>query len=169
MEEKRIIDELGRNREVFRGLLQDIEEQLYLWKPGPGKWCLLEVICHLYDEERDDFRARTRHVLENPTAPMTPFDPLARVSERKYMQQDFNEKLQAFLQERIRSVKWLQSLQNPHWENTYAHPKLGPLTAKMFLSNWLAHDYLHIRQINRIKYEYLKTQSGENLNYAGQW
>ena len=169
MEVKRIIEDLSRNREVFRELLKDIQEQLYLWKPGPEKWCLLEVICHLYDEEREDFRARTHHVLETPNAPMTPFDPLALVTKRKYMQQDFNEKLGAFLQERTRSVEWLLSLQSPKWDNTYTHPKLGSLTAKMFLTNWLAHDYLHIRQINRIKYEYLDTHSGENLNYAGQW
>ena len=169
MEEKRIIEELNRNRAVFRELLKDIEEQLYFWKPGPGKWCLLEVICHLYDEERDDFRARTRHVLETPNAPMPTFDPLIWATERKYMHQDFNEKLSAFLQERLLSVDWLQSLKSPNWDNAYDHPKLGPLTAKMFLSNWLAHDYLHFRQINRIKYEYLNIHSGENLNYAGQW
>jgi hypothetical protein len=39
----------------------------------------------------------------------------------------------------------------------------------MFLHNWLAHDYLHIRQIIRIKYDYLKKTSGEILLYAGEW
>ncbi len=43
------------------------------------------------------------------------------------------------------------------------------MTAKMFLSNWLAHDYLHIRQITKLKYDYLKQLTNEDLNYAGNW
>jgi hypothetical protein len=43
------------------------------------------------------------------------------------------------------------------------------MTARSFLTNWLAHDYLHLRQILRIKHHYLKTESGESLSYAGAW
>jgi hypothetical protein len=39
----------------------------------------------------------------------------------------------------------------------------------MIFANWLAHDYLHIRQILRLKYEYLKSISEEDLSYAGEW
>ena len=42
-------------------------------------------------------------------------------------------------------------------------------SAKQFLNNWLAHDYHHIRQINAIQYDFLKSSSGEALNYAGKW
>jgi len=43
------------------------------------------------------------------------------------------------------------------------------MTASMFFSNWLAHDYLHIRQITRLKYDYLKQLTNEDLSYAGTW
>jgi hypothetical protein len=46
---------------------------------------------------------------------------------------------------------------------------LGRLSAGTFLSNWLAHDYLHIRQIIRLKYQYLQRQTRESLDYAGAW
>jgi uncharacterized protein YutE (UPF0331/DUF86 family) len=46
---------------------------------------------------------------------------------------------------------------------------LENLSAKMIFKNWLAHDYLHIRQIIRLKFEYLKGFTGENLSYAGDW
>lgn len=164
-----IVEELSRNREVFQELLAGLQDELYLWKPAPEKWCLLEVVCHLYDEEREDFRARTRHVLDTPDEPMPMFDPIARVTDHAYLKQDFTEQLEAFLDERSKSMDWLASLQDPQWENAYNHPKLGLMSAKMFLSNWLAHDYLHIRQITRIKFEYLKGQSREDLNYAGDW
>ncbi|MCW3121172.1 MAG: DinB family protein [Flavipsychrobacter sp.] len=164
-----IITNLQRNKAVFHSLLAGLTEEEYLWKQQPEKWCLLEIICHLYDEEREDFRARTKHTLETPELPMSPIDPVGWVKERKYLEQDYEAKLTSFLQERDNSIAWLKSLNDPNWDNTYHHPKLGALTAKMFLCNWLAHDHLHIRQITRLKYDHLKHLSGESLSYAGDW
>lgn len=169
MNHTKIIQELNRNQQVFKALLSDTSKEACLWKPKPEKWCLLEIVCHLYDEEYEDFRARTRHTLETPDKPAPPIDPEAWVEQRQYMQQDFSEILDKFLAERRTSVHWLKSLSHPNWNNTYQHPELGAMSAKMFLSNWLAHDYLHIRQILNLKFEYLKQLSNENLSYAGSW
>src|SRR5690554_242708 len=102
--------ELSRNRDVFKDLLHDLTEEIYLWKLNPEKWCLLEIVCHLYDEEREDFRARTKHVLETPTEPLPPIDPQGWVEARSYIQQNYRDKLNNFLTEREQSVKWLQTL-----------------------------------------------------------
>jgi hypothetical protein len=164
-----IITELSGNTTVFNGLLAGVPRQQYLWRPAPEKWCLLEIVCHLYDEEREDFRARTKHVLESPTQPLPPIDPAGWVLQRRYMEQDYDGKVQQLLHERQLSVEWLRSLHTPVWHNAYLHPKLGYMTAKMLLCNWLAHDHLHFRQITRIKYQYLQHISGETLSYAGEW
>jgi hypothetical protein len=164
-----VIRGLSGNRNVFKDLLLDLTEEIYLWKPNPEKWCLLEIVCHLYDEEREDFRARTRHVLETPAEPLPPIDPQGWVESRSYIQQNYRDKLNNFLTEREQSIKYLQTLSNPKWDNAYEHSKFGKMTAKMFLSNWLAHDYLHIRQITKLKYDYLKQLTNEDLNYAGDW
>lgn len=164
-----IIHELDRNKMVFNSLFENLEKQLYLWKPAPEKWCLLEIICHLYDEEREDFRARVRNTLENPEQLMTPIDPVGWVIERKYIEQDYSLVLQNFLFERQHSIDWLNLLKDPKWNNSYSHPQLGQMSAAMFLSNWLAHDYLHIRQITRTKYLYLENLTKQDLSYAGKW
>ncbi|HAP01497.1 MAG TPA: hypothetical protein DCQ93_06175 [Bacteroidetes bacterium] len=85
------------------------------------------------------------------------------------MEQNFEERVLAFLAERKNSIAWLRSLENPNWENAYIHPKVGAVRASLLLSNWLAHDYLHIRQITKLKYDYLKSTCGEKLDYAGEW
>jgi hypothetical protein len=164
-----ILSEFSKNKEVFKYLLAGISKEEYLWKSSPEKWCLLEILCHLYDEEREDFRARIQHVFTNPELSLPALAPADWVSERKYIQQNFSEMLEKFLKEREKSIHWLQSLSNPPWENTHQHPKLGPVSAILFLNNWLAHDYLHIRQITKLKYDRLKTLSGEDLGYAGNW
>lgn len=165
----KIIQELLRNRDIFKGLLTGLTEEEYLWKSNFDKWCLLEIICHLYDEEREDFRVRLRHVLETPTEPLRTIDPAGWVKERNYINKNYTEIMDKFLEERQQSVKWLKSLTNPKWDNAYNHPKFGQMTAKMFLSNWLVHDYLHIRQILKLKFDYLKQLSDETLAYAGNW
>jgi hypothetical protein len=169
MKEKYIITELHRNADVFNNLLNNIPKEIYLWRQNEQKWCLLEIICHLHDEEREDFRARVKLVLETPERFANPINPVGWVTERKYIEQDYDKMFENFLHERNKSVEWLNQLNEPKWLNVYKHPQIGDLSAKMFLTNWLAHDYLHIRQIIKLKYDYLKEITGENLSYAGDW
>ena len=169
MKHQNIIQKLAKNRALYKILLNNVPEAEFLWKINPEKWCLLEIVCHLFDEEREDFRTRTKLILQDPKLPLLPFDPTKWPLERDYMQQNYDEKLYNFLNERDQSIDWLQSLKNPKWDNAYLHPKFGAMSATLFLANWLAHDYLHIRQILRLKYQYLKQFSGEYLNYAGGW
>jgi hypothetical protein len=91
-----IAKELNRNFDVFKNLLTGLPEEFYLWKQKPGKWCLLEIICHLYDEEREDFRDRVKHILENPALPMAPINPQGWVMERNYIKQDYFKCLKCF-------------------------------------------------------------------------
>ena len=167
MQTQYIIQQLAANAAVFETMLRGISKEVNEWKPAPDKWCLLQVVCHLYDEELDDFRPRLTHVLEKPAEPLPPSNPLAWVEDRQYMQQHYETMLSKFIAERKKTIDWLQSLKNPKWDNAFQHPQYGPLRARMFLINWLAHDYLHLRQITRLKYDYLKKHSSESLLYAG--
>lgn len=164
-----IVKQLEQNSSVFENLLKDISDPMKVWKQAPEKWCLLEIVCHLYDEEREDFRARTKHTLETPIEALPSIDPQGWVLSRQYMNQNYDLKLNQFLHERKESVIWLRSLQNPNWQNAHEHPKFGKLSAKLFLTNWLAHDHLHLKQILKLKFDYLKNSTSENLNYAGNW
>lgn len=169
MDHSFIIRQLSQNRNVFQSLFSGLDKEEYTWKPAPEKWSLLEVLCHLYDEEREDFRARLKHTLETPSLPLPKIDPPGWVKERKYAEWDYAETLNKLLAERERSVQWLLSLRDPSWKNTHVHPKFGDLSAEMFLTNWLAHDHLHIRQITKLKYDRLKNRSTVRMDYAGEW
>lgn len=170
MNHSHIISQLDANRKTFAGLLSASDLFEIIWRQAEKKWCLLEIACHLYDEEREDFRARLKHALETPQEKLPSIDPVGWVTSRKYMEQDFNKKAGDFLSEREQSVAWLRALKDPAWGSAHNHPKFGPLSAEMFLANWLAHDYLHIRQIIRLRYQYLKHAAKEvTLKYAGEW
>jgi hypothetical protein len=169
MKHNHIIKELSANKDVFHALFTGTDKEQYTWKPAPDKWSLLEVLCHLYDEEREDFRARLKHTLETPEVKMPKIDPKTWVTERKYAEQDYDAMLKKFLDEREASIKWLERLKDPQWKNIYHHPKAGELSAEMFLANWLAHDYLHFRQITKLKYDFMKTHYNVRFDYAGDW
>lgn len=164
-----IIRQLDRNAPVLFGMFSSVPPEYRKWKSAPEKWCALEILCHLYDEEREDFRARTKHVLETPGDPLPKSEPLKWFAERDYLSKDYDAMLAEFLQERKQTIAWLNGLQNPQWDNAYQHPKVGPLPASMFLINWVAHDYHHMRQLLNLKYQLLKETTGDSLKYAGDW
>ena len=164
-----IISELNNNLDDFKSMLSAISREQYLWKPTPEKWCLLEIVCHLYDEEREDFRERLSQVLVTPDLPFRKINPLDWVATHDYINQDFYEMLNRFLEERKNSVKWLKSLSSTDYKLFWMHPKAGPVTGELLLSNWLAHDYHHFRQIIKLKYDYLKINIYDDLKYAGEW
>lgn len=169
MNHLQIVQNLKANKTVFQKLLSNLTKEQITWKPNAQSWCPLEIICHLVDEEREDFRNRLQFALRASEEMPHGIDPVGWVIERKYIEQDFEAKLAEFLQERDESVQFLESLKNPKWDNGFVHPKLGLLTADFYLNNWLAHDYLHIRQITRVKYQFLKAKSKVNIDYAGKW
>lgn len=169
MEHTRLIDQLERHGRLFAELFAGASPEEQRHCAEAGKWCLLEAICHLLDEEREDFRARLKHVLETPREPMPGIDPQAWITERGYMEQDYASVLKRFLDERVASVAWLRGLKAPDWKSSYQHPKVGPISAEFLLANWVAHDLHHIRQVNAMRYAYLKESSGVGLDYAGQW
>lgn len=169
MDHTRLIEQLERHGRLFAELFAGASSDEQRHRAAPEKWCLLEAICHLYDEEREDFRARVKHVLETPLDPMPKIDPQAWLTERKYREQDHDAVLKRFLEERMRSVAWLRGLQTPNWKSFYQHPKVGTITAEFLLANWVAHDIHHIRQVNAMRYAWLKDSCGAGLDYAGKW
>jgi len=160
---------LAQNQYVFQSLLQQASGDQLLWRPHPEHWCLLEIVCHLLDIEVEDFRARAAFMLNGTKGKMPSIEPVNWVKDRRYIEQNFEETLQRFLEERTKSVEWLKGLEHPNFERTYEHSYFRSQTADFFLTNWVAHDYLHIRQITRIQYLYLKDHAAVEIEYAGNW
>lgn len=164
-----LIGQLERSKSIIHAMLAALPPEEHRWRPAPEKWCALEVICHLRDEEREDFRARLRSTLADPRTPWPPIDPTAWVNERRYMEQDFDATLRDFLCEREQSLNWLRGQEHADWGNAYTHPKVGPVACELLLTNWVAHDLHHIRQLIQIRYAYLKSHTMVPLDYAGTW
>jgi hypothetical protein len=163
------VDRLSRNAAALENLARGVTREQARWKPSPEKWSLVEVVNHLYDEERDDFRFRLDSVLHHEDRSWPPIDPPAWAVERKYNEREMNESLERFLSERRRSVEWLKALKEPRLDRSYNHPQ-GRITAGDLLASWVAHDFLHLRQMARLHWEFLNHISRPfQTAYAGEW
>lgn len=131
---------------------------------------MLEVVNHLYDEEREDFRARIDIMLHHPADPFPVIDPAGWVTARRYNERDPAASVADFVAEREASLAWLRALDAPAWETARTHPVAGRFTAGDLLAAWLVHDFLHIRQLNELHYLYHAAQvAPRRLDYAGEW
>jgi hypothetical protein len=157
------------NAERIRLLASGLEAEQARWKPAPGSWSVLEVVNHLYDEEREDFRVRLDIILHRPTDPVPPIDPPGWVTARRYNERDPAESLENFLAERRASLRWLESLGAPNWEAAVTGP-FGTIRAGDMFSAWVAHDMLHLRQLVELHYLYHRDHAQPyGVDYAGEW
>ncbi|MEO0899310.1 MAG: DinB family protein [Bacteroidota bacterium] len=164
-----VIRELERNGNIFQELLTGMEKSQYTWRADEESWSLLEIICHLFDEEVEDFRPRMQHLFDGNKGMFSPIDPPAWVEDRKYMEQDFEERIAAFLREREASLHFLEKHISSDWAQHIVHPRVGAIYPRDLMMNWLAHDYLHLRQITKLKYDMTSKLGGVDISYAGVW
>src|ERR1051325_5530583 len=148
MEFQTLYQELVDSTEMIRALIKDVDQEQAQVKPSRGSWSILEVVCHLYDEEREDFREHLDFILHRQHEEWHSIAPVAWVKLRKYNEQNFKTMQRKFFNERKKSLAWLKSLKNADWNITYTS-KFGSMKAGDMFASWVAHDNLHIRQLTR--------------------
>jgi hypothetical protein len=161
--------ELAQGARLIRELAVDVPTAEARVRPAPEAWSILEVVAHLLDEEREDFRARLDLVLHRPHETWPRIDPAAWVTERRYNERELPATLEAFLAERERSLGWLAGLTAPDWSRVY-QASFGPISAGDLAASWAAHDLLHIRQLVELRRARLLTLTAPHrTEYAGDW
>jgi hypothetical protein len=164
-----LYQQLAGGAEIVQQLVAGITPAEARTRPNPESWSVLEVICHLYDEERDDFRQRLDITLHHPQQKWPPIDPVGWVTTRNYADRDLPQALNDFKTERHLSLTWLRGLSAPNWDAEYPAP-FGPMRAGDLLASWVAHDTLHIRQLVELRYARLtKLVQPYDIRYAGDW
>lgn len=169
MEFNTLYQELQNSTEMIRALLSGITQEESQVKPDRESWSILEVTCHLYDEEREDFREHLDFILHRQNEEYHAIDPQAWIAERNYNQQNFVEMQEKFFAERQKSLAWLQEISNSDWDVTYSS-QYGSVSAGEMFACWVAHDNLHIRQLVELRRARIeRITSPYAIEYAGDW
>jgi hypothetical protein len=161
--------QMEHNAETIRLLIRDVPDEQARWKPSPTSWSVLEVVNHLYDEEREDFRVRLDIMLHRTDEPLPKLDPEGCVVERRYNERDLKNSLDNFLRERQESLRWLRTLKSPEWDAVYKTTQLK-MTARDMFASWVVHDLLHMRQLVKLQWLYtIRELEPCKVDYAGSW
>lgn len=153
---------LARTPAVLDALLCSLPHRWLHANEGPGTWSPHEVVAHLLDGDRVDWLPRLKHLLEfGEERAFVPFD---REGFRHLANTHTTaELLEAFAIERSRGVAQLmytvsgEAVPDGTLPNGTQfkpdlpgrHPEFGRVTAEQLLATWVAHDHVHLVQINR--------------------
>jgi hypothetical protein len=151
-------------------LVEGVDEELSVWRQAPGKWSLVEIFMHLWDEEKEDFRVRLEYTLHRPGEAWPSIDPESWVTSRNYGDRNLGEALAGFLEEREASLRYLGGLRTPDLDRTHTRKGLGTFRAGDVLAAWSVHDLLHLRQITRLLFDHAVVRGTPyDVAYAGAW
>ena len=138
--------ELARFPGVLEVLLTDLDPAAWRARPAPAEWAPVEIVCHLRDEEVEDFGARLRVVLEGGDS-FKPIDPERWVVERRYLEDDGPRALAAFRERRVASLDSLVAIEPARLTTRVEHRRTGGLSGLDILAAWVEHDRLHLAQL----------------------
>jgi hypothetical protein len=159
---------LSANAQAMRALVEGISDEQAEWKPDEATWSMKQVMAHLYNEERMDFRKHLQELLSDPPQPWDsipmPWTPVISCRQA----------LVDFLVEREASLAWLNGLGPEDWD-TSQQVHFGPdevlsMSAGEVLHSWPEHDILHLRQMIELHHAWNEKQAAPYLlRYAGGW
>jgi hypothetical protein len=161
--------ELVNSTDMILTFLSGLTQEDASFKPDANSWSILETLCHLYDEEREDFREHLDFILNRQDQKWHTIDPATWVTERKYNEQNFREMKEKFFAERTKSLDWLKGLSNANWDVSYTS-EFGSMSAGEMFASWIAHDNLALRQFVELRRARIETITKPfSVAYAGDW
>jgi hypothetical protein len=161
--------EMVDSTNMISALLAGITAEQARRRPAAESWSVLEVLCHLFDEEREDFREHLDFILHRQNGEWHRINPPAWVTDRHYSERDFREMKEKFFAERSKSLDWLKGLANADWDTRYTS-EFGTVTAGEMFASWAAHDNLHLRQLVELRRARIESITQPySIAYAGDW
>jgi hypothetical protein len=118
--------ELGRLPGVLEILLAGLDEVSARTRPAPDEWSPIEILCHLRDEESEDFGARLRVIVDG-AGEFAPIDPEVWAVERRYSEASLPDVLGELRARRQASLDLLASVAPDTLMGSRPHKRLGHL------------------------------------------
>jgi len=159
--------ELARFPSLLDGVVAGLSPAGWRARPAPNEWSAVEIVCHLRDEEAEDFGARVRVVLGGSTR-FAPIDPVGWAAARRYQAADPAEALATFHRHRTESLVMLAGASHKRLAASGESPSGLRLSGLDLLCAWVAHDGLHLHQlVGTLTREWADRWAPLRADYAG--
>lgn len=151
--------ERRRNLEILKATparlkagLKGLPKAVATWSPAPGKWSILEIVCHLRDMEKDAYLERYRRILGEDTPRLPDIDGDVRALEGDYASQKLSAALGDWTRLRRECLRLLAAVKREQWERAGIHETAGRLTlADLLRRHAVGNDEAHLGQIDAIR------------------
>lgn len=133
-------------------LINLLSKQQLSQRPGPGKWCITEILAHLADSEIV-LSWRMRLIICQNGAAMQASDQHAWSQTLDYAGQDPKVSVETFRLLRENNLRMLHALPKNLWENYGMHSERGKETLAQIVRMYAGHDLNHLAQVEKIAKE----------------
>lgn len=115
--------------------------------PAPGEWCVNEVVGHMIESDSRGFMGRIRRTLEQDRPHETPWDQIAVARERRDCERMIQSLFMEWVGQRHQAIEMVGALRDDQLGRECVHGKVGVLSVRDLLHEWVHHDRNHTAQI----------------------
>jgi hypothetical protein len=126
--------------------------------PGPGKWSIRQIVCHLSDAELVG-AVRLRTVLAEDNPVLMAFDQEAWARNLGYGRRKMTPVLETFRRIRAENYELLKELPGEAFERKAAHSELGTITLGELLQGYAEHAESHARQVQQLRQTFKESKA----------
>jgi hypothetical protein len=144
------LDALRATPRRLEALLHGLPRAETLWTPAPGKWCILEVVCHLRDHE-EVAQASYRRIVAGDEPVLAAADADFRALLGLYREQRLSEALRDWKRRRRELLEFLDGLADDDWGRGGTRAEDGEPALADWVARHAAHDQRHLKQIEAIQ------------------
>src|SRR5262249_39778577 len=119
--------ELARLPQILNGLLDGMDAVTARGRPTVAEWSPVEIVCHLREEEVEDFALRLQAVVDGHSE-LPPIDPERWAVERRYRDVALATALRDLLARRDASLRVLATMAPERLSRSASRPKGGRLS-----------------------------------------
>jgi uncharacterized damage-inducible protein DinB len=151
-ERARHLETLAATPAALKEALHGVPKKLLLFTPAPGKWSILEILCHMRDMEREAYLERYTRILAEPEPRLPDLNGEALAIEREYRAQKAGDVLKDWTRLRRESLRLLKKSKPEQWRRAGIHETAGRLTIDdLVVRHAVGNDIAHLSQIDSIK------------------
>lgn len=121
--------------------------------PGPDKWSIRQVLCHLADSEVVG-SARFRRVIAEDNPAIEGYDQNAWARNLDYARRRTSQALDTFRRTRAENYELLKDLPEAVYQRKGTHTERGPVTLLELLRIYAEHAEKHARQLQSVREQY---------------
>jgi hypothetical protein len=134
--------------------LSRFPKHMWHYKASDG-WNVQQIVVHIADSEANGY-VRCRQIIAESGNVIRPYAEDVWAEKLDYEHQDANDAFELFRWLRRTTYQLIQTLPEPVWANTMAHPERGLLTLDDWLDIYEVHIHTHIAQMEDVYSQWLK-------------